>query len=219
MAEENQGATTDENTLESQSNQQDGDEDVKKNLPPEGGEDTDGKGAEGEETKSEKTKGEETGKSGQDEVPETYADFTMPEGMEVDTQLLEQAVPVFKELGLTQEQAQKLVDLQAQYVKAGEERQIEAYDQMMGGWWEDTLADKEVGGDKLEESLGLMRKAADVGPPEFRQLMDDYGLSKNQHFIRFMVKMGKYMSEDVPGSSMTPAERPGDRVSRMYPSS
>ena len=40
-------------------------------------------------------------------APETYADFTLPEGVELDTALLTDAAPLFKELGLTQEQAQK----------------------------------------------------------------------------------------------------------------
>jgi len=48
-------------------------------------------------------------------IPDVYADFKVPEGMEVDKSLLNEALPVFKEMKLSQEEAQKLVDLQAQY--------------------------------------------------------------------------------------------------------
>jgi len=63
-----------------------------------------------------------TGKEGEDgtkteakpAVPEKY-DFKAPaawseKGWELDTKLIETATPIFKELGLSQDQAQKLVD-------------------------------------------------------------------------------------------------------------
>ena len=49
-------------------------------------------------------------------APEKYEDFKLPEGMEVNTDLLDKATPVFKELNLTQDQAQKMVDLQTTFV-------------------------------------------------------------------------------------------------------
>ena len=42
-------------------------------------------------------------------VPEKY-DFKAPEGQSLDAALVERATPIFKELGLTQDAAQKLVD-------------------------------------------------------------------------------------------------------------
>ena len=44
-------------------------------------------------------------------APETYADFTVPEGSTVSKEVIgESATPLFRELGLSQDQAQKLVD-------------------------------------------------------------------------------------------------------------
>ena len=45
-------------------------------------------------------------------VPDKY-EFKAPEGYEVDQKFLDDATPVLKELGLTQEQANKLFDIQA----------------------------------------------------------------------------------------------------------
>ncbi|HET9131900.1 MAG TPA: hypothetical protein VFO86_13180, partial [Terriglobia bacterium] len=46
-------------------------------------------------------------------APEKYADFTLPEGFKFDDKTLEAATAVFKDLNLSQEGAQKLVDLYA----------------------------------------------------------------------------------------------------------
>ncbi len=67
--------------------------------------------------------GEETD-LGSQTVPDTYADFVMPEGVELDSALLTEAAPLFKELGLTQDQAQKLVDFQAKQVQASSESNV-----------------------------------------------------------------------------------------------
>src|SRR6266852_5763511 len=42
-------------------------------------------------------------------APEKYADFRVPEGFKFDPEALTEAQATFKELGLTQDQAQKLV--------------------------------------------------------------------------------------------------------------
>ena len=43
-------------------------------------------------------------------APEKYEAFTLPEGYEVDEQLLNEFTPTLKELGLTQAAAQKVMD-------------------------------------------------------------------------------------------------------------
>ena len=63
-----------------------------------------------------------------------YADFTMPEGLTIDEALLAEALPIFKELGLTQEQAQKMVDFEAKKVQAGQQNQLETFNQLIKDW-------------------------------------------------------------------------------------
>ena len=46
-------------------------------------------------------------------APEKYEDFKLPDGYQFDPETLKTAQATFKELGLTQEQGQKLVDLYA----------------------------------------------------------------------------------------------------------
>ena len=150
--------------------------------------------------------------------PDTYADFVMPEGVEVDAALLTEAAPLFKELGLTQDQAQKLVDFQAQQAKAGSESQVDAFNQLMNDWQEQSKNDKEFGGDKFDENVGIARKAIDAfGTPELKQLLEEHGVGNHPEVIRFMVKVGKLTAEDVPGGTTTTTSKAKDTVSMLYP--
>lgn len=161
--------------------------------------------------------GDEAG-SGSQTPPDTYADFAMPEGVEVDSALLSEATPLFKELGLTQEQAQKLVDFQAKQVQAGSANQVEAYNQLMNDWQDQARNDKEYGGDKFDENISVAQSALEkFGTPELKQMMEEYGIGNHPEVIRFMVKVGKLTSEDVPGGSTAALSTPKDRVSLLYP--
>jgi len=150
--------------------------------------------------------------------PDTYADFVMPEGVELDSALLTEATPLFKELGLNQDQAQKLVDFQAKQAKASSESNVDAFNQLMNDWQEQSKNDKEFGGDKFEENVGIARSAIDkFGTPELKQLLEEHGVGNHPEVIRFMVKVGKLTAEDVPGGTNTPPSKAQDRVSLLYP--
>lgn len=164
------------------------------------------------------TTGQLTDGEGSQTVPDTYADFAMPEGVTVDSALLSEATPLFKELGLTQEQAQKLVDFQAKQVQASSQSQVDAFNQLMNDWQEQSRNDKEFGGDKFDENIAVARSAIDkFGTPELKQLLEEHGVGNHPEVIRFMVKVGKLTAEDVPGGTTTPTSKAQDRVSLLYP--
>lgn len=160
----------------------------------------------------------ETDSEGSQTIPDTYADFAMPEGVTVDSALLNDAAPLFKELGLTQDQAQKLVDFQAKQVQASSQSQVDAFDQLMNDWQEKSKNDKEFGGDKFEQNIGIARSAIDkFGTPELKQLLEEHGVGNHPEVIRFMVNVGKLTAEDVPGGTTVPTSKAQDRVSLLYP--
>lgn len=155
---------------------------------------------------------------GSQTVPDTYADFAMPDGVTVDSALLNEATPLFKELGLNQEQAQKLVDFQAKQAQASSQSNVDAFNQLMNDWQEQSRNDKEFGGDKFEENVGIARSAIDkFGTPELKQLLEEHGVGNHPEVIRFMINVGKLTSEDVPGGSNTPPTGAQDRASLLYP--
>lgn len=158
------------------------------------------------------------GAEGSQTPPDTYADFAMPEGVTIDAELLSEATPLFKELGLTQEQAQKLVDFQAKQVQAGSQKQVDAFNQQLDEWREQSENDKEFGGDKFDENVKVAQAAINkFGTPELKQLLNDYGVGNHPEVIRFMVRVGKLTAEDVPGGDNNPTTTQDDVLTRMYP--
>lgn len=193
----------------------------------EGGDDTslltggEEEGATGEEGSDEgddsSSEDDEAGKEGSNDVPETYADFTLPEGMEVDVLALDNATPIFKELGLTQDQAQQLVSFYAEQVQAGSQQQIDDFNQLMTDWKTQSKNDSEFGGEKFGENLKIAQSAiSKYGTPGLKQLLEDHGVGNHPEMIRFMVKVGNTLKEDVPGEEGGATTPEQDRVTQMY---
>lgn len=136
----------------------------------------------------------ETEKSKPEGAPEKY-DFKAPEGKEYDSSLLDNFSEAAKEANLTQDAAQKLLDKLAPAVATRQAEQIEA---LKTSWADATKADKEIGGDKLQENLAIAKKAYDTfASPELRKLLEDTGLGNHPEMIRAFVKAGKAISEDT----------------------
>jgi hypothetical protein len=152
-----------------------------------------------------------------DEVPENYSDFQMPEGIEIDTDLLGEAVPLFKELKLNQEQAQKLVDLQAKSVQKFTESQTSQRNDTIVGWENDIKADKDIGGDNFDQNLSIAKEAVDkFGTPELTKFLADSGAGSHPEIVRMFVKIGNLTREDNPNGG-SPTAQSTDIVKRLYP--
>lgn len=137
-------------------------------------------------------------------VPEKY-ELVASEGQpELDPAALELATPVFQELGLTNEQAQKLIPVAEQFAASITEslnRQVlESVAEERAKWLAEAKADEEIGGNKWETSLVTAAKALDgLGFPKgspLRNLLDDSGLGNHPEMIRAFVKVGRAISED-----------------------
>lgn len=128
---------------------------------------------------------------------EKYEDFNIPEGVEVDAALLEKASPLFKEFNLTQEQAQKAVDLLAE-ARAGDAKALtDSLKTAREAWVSDAKADKEIGGANFKENLGVAGKAlAAFGTPELSGLLKASGFGDHPEVIRVFHRIGKAMSDD-----------------------
>lgn len=151
--------------------------------------------------------------------PEQYAEFELPEGMTADANLLEKATPVFQELGLSQEQAQKLVQLQAEHVQNTVQGQIDQHNQTVSDWLESAKVDKEFGGDKFDENVAIANAAIDkFGSPGLRELLDQYGVGNHPEIVRIMYRVGKLTIEDEPGGhSSAGASKNNSQLKRLYP--
>lgn len=151
--------------------------------------------------------------------PESYADFSLPEGMELDGEFLTEASEMFKEDGLNQEQAQKYVDFYTDKIQAGAQVHAETYSQIMDEWRTQAQNDKEFGGDNFKENIGIAQAAIEkFGTPELTEFLEAHGAGNHPEMIRFMVKVGRLTKEDVPGVS-TGHNSGGkkDHAEQLYP--
>lgn len=153
-------------------------------------------------------------------APEEYADFQLPEGVQLDAELTSDLKAVAKELNLTQEQAQKLADLAANKTQGIGARQMEAIAAAQQQWTADAKADKEFGGEHLAENLGIAKKALDsFGTPELRTLLNESGLGNHPEIIRAFYRAGKAISEDrfVPSGNGGRTSGARDPAKSLYP--
>lgn len=128
-------------------------------------------------------------------APEKYEFKPPTEGHTFDSEVLKAYSEVARELNLTQESAQKVIDKLAPVMQTRQQNAIEA---ARTEWREAAKADKEFGGDKLTESLKVAKTALDkFGTPELRKLLDESGAGDHAELIRFMVRVGKAISPDT----------------------
>lgn len=154
----------------------------------------DGKKGEADGTKSEKS-GE-----GDDPAPFDPAKLELPEGMQLDEELMEQFAPLAKDLGLSQEQGQALVAMHTQALQSMHERVTKAFGDTVAGWAETAKTDKEIGGDKYAENVATAVKAIDrFGSPELQKALNETGMGNHPELIRFCLRIGKAISEDAFG--------------------
>lgn len=162
--------------------------------------------------------GEEGDKDGDDDtakaadaVPDTY-ELTLPEGVTLDTELLAEATPVLKELGLTNDQASKLTPLVPKIYERVAKQQIDAFAELRKGWAKETVQDKEIGGKNWPETEAFVAKALDTfGSPsemkevdgkmvetnEFRILLNETGLGDHPAMVRMFRAIGQKVGEDT----------------------
>lgn len=126
-------------------------------------------------------------------APEKY-EFKSPEGSSLDADVLGEFSNVARELNLSQEAAQSVLDRMAPKMAQRQMAQIEA---VHAQWTEASRTDKEFGGDKLDASLTVAKRALDsFGTPQLRSLLNESGLGNHPEVIRFMVRAGQSISED-----------------------
>lgn len=150
-------------------------------------------------------------------APEKYEAFKAPEGFELDAKTVEAAVPIFKELGISQEGAQKLVDFYAAQSKQAAEAPVKYWQDMQEQWRTAVMADPEIG-PKIDQVKTTVSRAIDsIGDAklaqEFREAMDLTGAGNNPAFIKAFYKLAQRLTEGshVAGNGASPSgqARPG----------
>lgn len=131
-------------------------------------------------------------------APETYEAFTLPDGIQLDEEALASATPVFKDVGLNQEQAQKLVSLYADMQNKAAASQVAGFQQVKQAWVSEIKSDAEFGGAKLTQTLGAAK--AVIGKYGDKALLNDlkeWGWANHPGLIRMLARVNADLSEDT----------------------
>lgn len=140
-------------------------------------------------------------------VPEKY-DLKLPEGSLLDSSVVEKIAHIAKERGLSNDQAQGLLDAKSEAVAEHTTKQAEALKQISTNEWVTELkSDKEFGGEAFQQNAELAKRVVHkFGSPQFIKTLNDSGLGNHPDLFRFCTRIGKAMSDDqlvLPGTQVS----------------
>lgn len=151
-------------------------------------------------------------------APEKYGDFKMPEGFSISTEDAAGFTGLAREMNLSQDQAQKLVDYEIARVQKEASAWAKSSTDVRAKWVEEIKADKELGGDNLKPNSELaMRTLKKFGSERLLKEVFDSGWGDHPELFRFCVNIGKAVGEDklIEGSPTSGKDK--DPASVMYP--
>lgn len=147
-------------------------------------------------------------------VPEKY-EFKMPEGASPDIKLMEGFEPLAKELKLSNEQAQKLVDLYAKHTTDLVQTQEKALAEERKGWRESFQKLPNTG-----EILSNAKRALDsLANADAKQLLTNSWLGDHPAIIDLLSKAGKLLAEHPMHTGGEPSVTRKSNAEVFYPSS
>jgi len=171
------------------------------------------------------------------EVPEAYElkvtskdDEGKDVEVEIDTELLAEATPIFKDLKLSNEQANALAPLALKVQERFAAQQADAHEALKTDWAKEVKADPDIGGKNWKETEALVARALDTfGAPSqlddagnetnpFRKLLNDTGLGNHPVMVRMFREIGDKVGEGgecVRGDKG--AQHKPDRLQVLYP--
>src|SRR5262249_3847867 len=160
-------------------------------------------------------------------APEKNESLKAPEGYKKKMEATASGTNNFKEIGLSQDQAQKVMDLYNKEVVQAENAPYRAWEDMQEKWRNEIQQDPELGG-KLDQVKSTTARLIDgLGDPRlaqaFREAMDFTGAGNNPAFIRTFYRIAQRMTEGGAATGGGPAgsgpgqQRPASVAAALYP--
>jgi len=158
-------------------------------------------------------------------APEKYEDWKVPEGYTLDAKAAEAATPLFKELGLSQAQAQKLVDFYSTNMLDSAKASDEAFKATRAEWVESLKSHPVIGkaieSGKLKTSINSALDT--IGDPtlvkDFKDVMDQSGMGDNPAFVRVMYALANKLTEGtfVQGQPLNSGKARPSAAAAIFP--
>lgn len=140
-------------------------------------------------------------------APEAYDPFEFPSKCHVDSAMLDMFHGRAREMNLSQQAAQTLVDMHLQSLESFCRLQHDATRRQQEFWIEAVRRDPEIGGHRLQENLSYAAETIRrLGTPGLQAALNESGLGNHPEIVRFFVRVGQAIGEGryVPGGYRTP---------------
>jgi hypothetical protein len=162
-------------------------------------------------------KATERATKGAQKAPEKYDAFKAPDGVTLDAEVAKEFEAFAREANLPQDKAQKGFDiglkLQQRFAAQTQAQVAKVHE----GWAQQAQADKEYGGEKLQENLAIAKEGMKAfATPEFVQWLNDSKLGNHPEMNRVFFRIGKAMKEDKIVGQQGSQRTEGDIASRLY---
>lgn len=141
------------------------------------------------------------GSDGKRVVPDAYT-LTLPKDSLLDQAKLDEVAAYAKAEKLTNEEAQKILEREsatiATYVDNARKAADEAFKVTQQEWLKELQDDKTFGGDNFVKNAELAKRVVTRFDPEgsFQKELEESGFGNHPGFNRFMLNLGKAMTED-----------------------
>jgi hypothetical protein len=165
------------------------------------------------ETKQETTQEPKDQKEGQ--VESSEYNLKLPDDAFIDEKHVQAVSEYAKELKLTNEQAQKLIERDNTLLSSYVESQKQMLEQKTQSWVNELKTDKEFGGEAFTKNTELARRALDrFAPQELKQFLNETGFGNNPLLVKTFHKIGLAMSDDefVTTGTQPSAPKPIEEV-------
>jgi hypothetical protein len=142
-------------------------------------------------------------------VPEKYEDFKVPDGYAFDPESLSAATTLFKDIGLSQEAAQKAVDFYAQNALQAAKAPYDAWSNLQKEWLGE-INDR-FPGESANKVRGMINGVvANILPPSlaknFSRALDITGAGTNPDVVEALSILLKPLSEGTPVRGIGPSK-------------
>lgn len=132
----------------------------------------------------------------ENEVPVVY-DLKVPDKSKLSKEDIDRITANAKELGLSNDEANDLLEIESQAIDRYAERQNQEVSAMKSGWLKESENDTEIGGKEFTKNIELAKRVVDrFGSPAFKQALNNTGFGNHPEVIRTFMRIGLLMSED-----------------------
>ena len=133
---------------------------------------------------------------------EGYADFNVPEGVELDKGAIEGFTALAKELDLSQADAQRIIDLDSERMTKVAEQQSKEWEDVQKGFITELKDDKDFGGENFDKNVKFARRVIETFGGEnkgedLKKAFNETGVGNLPVLVKFLAKIGPLISEDT----------------------